>query len=552
AINPDVEVDRWGNVYVTGFTRRPSDRHVLIVKYSPAGHRKWARIYRLDWANKPVALEVGNRGNFYIAGTLTRQNTFTDSALTVASSNPVVADGNGLLDPIYLDATLNYKVDVTDSLDSSLEGYPVDNLTAALTATEVGTALWPTTTAETSASVTPTSLAYKPGDNRRYGTGITSIQDAIDVMEQEGGGFADVWEGTYTFGATTLTIPSKVDVRCAGVTAVTFTYSGTGIAIDMDGSSHASISGFYLSTTDDAATGVRLGSASRRDSLWNFFIQGTSASSNTGTGIWLDGSTGWSAGLVLSQYYILGYKFGIRFTGTNLSTGTWTLVTSTGGWINGRGAGVVSGSEGISMDALTNGIGTVFIGGTIESFETGIKHYDGGKGLFYTGDMEGNTADWVLGASFNGRIDTHNGNKFIELGANSTTNRWMGENHLFGAWATHSRNDRLHTLHKGSDTVRKWGLMRESIEDDSDSERIKFIVGTGSGGDQASINNYTRFLDYKTVYSAAAPTTGAYHAGSLVWKTAPAQSASPGWVCITTGTFGTATDSTGDTDGSTD
>ncbi len=65
----DVEVDRWGNVYVAGFTHRPSDRHVLIVKYSPAGHRKWARIYRLDWANKPVALEVGNRGNFYIAGT---------------------------------------------------------------------------------------------------------------------------------------------------------------------------------------------------------------------------------------------------------------------------------------------------------------------------------------------------------------------------------------------------------------------------------------------------------------------------------------------------
>ena len=64
----DVEVDRWGNVYITGFTRKPGNRHVLIVKYSPAGHRKWAKIYRLNWADEPVFLEVGNRGNFYIAG----------------------------------------------------------------------------------------------------------------------------------------------------------------------------------------------------------------------------------------------------------------------------------------------------------------------------------------------------------------------------------------------------------------------------------------------------------------------------------------------------
>lgn len=77
-----------------------------------------------------AALVSGAKANFYIAGTLTRQNTFTDAALTIASANPVVADANGVLAPIYLDSSLSYKADVTDSLDVSLSGYPVDNINA--------------------------------------------------------------------------------------------------------------------------------------------------------------------------------------------------------------------------------------------------------------------------------------------------------------------------------------------------------------------------------------------------------------------------------------
>ena len=74
------------------------------------------------------ALMSGAKANFYITGTSTRQNTYTDKALSVAHDNPVVADGNGVFAPIYLDDTLNYKVDITDSLDASLTGYPVDDI----------------------------------------------------------------------------------------------------------------------------------------------------------------------------------------------------------------------------------------------------------------------------------------------------------------------------------------------------------------------------------------------------------------------------------------
>ncbi len=124
-----------------------------------------------------AALVSGAKANFFIAGTLTRQNTFTDSALTVAHQNPVIADSKGVLAPIYLDATLNYKVDLTDSLNASLPGYPVDNLTAALTADEVGRALYPQTTIESSVSVTPTDFSFPSGHVRRYGALIDGSTD---------------------------------------------------------------------------------------------------------------------------------------------------------------------------------------------------------------------------------------------------------------------------------------------------------------------------------------------------------------------------------------
>lgn len=76
------------------------------------------------------ALIPGAKAYFYITDTTTLQNVYTDSALSVAHTNPVVADANGFFDPIYLDDTLNYKVNVTDASDSSLPGYPVNDLAA--------------------------------------------------------------------------------------------------------------------------------------------------------------------------------------------------------------------------------------------------------------------------------------------------------------------------------------------------------------------------------------------------------------------------------------
>ena len=56
---------------------------------------------------------------------------------------------------------------------------------------------------------------------------------------------------------------------------------------------------------------------------------------------------------------------------------------------------------------------------------------------------------------------------------------------------------------------------------------------------------------YGTAVPTANPTYGDYARADKVWSTTPTAGATPGWVCIESGTFGAATDNTGDTDGST-
>ena len=55
----------------------------------------------------------------------------------------------------------------------------------------------------------------------------------------------------------------------------------------------------------------------------------------------------------------------------------------------------------------------------------------------------------------------------------------------------------------------------------------------------------------KKTLGSAAPTTGTWERGDIVWDSTPTSGAAPGWICTESGTFSAATDGTGDTDGST-
>lgn len=111
---------------------------------------------------------AGAKRHFYLAGTLTPATVYADAGLTTALSNPVVANAWGQFVPIFLDPAVTYRSILRDASDVLLRDN--DNISrSTLTQAGIGAALYPRTQEEISASVTPSSYAYAPGDIRRYG-----------------------------------------------------------------------------------------------------------------------------------------------------------------------------------------------------------------------------------------------------------------------------------------------------------------------------------------------------------------------------------------------
>lgn len=111
----------------------------------------------------------GMRAFFYRAGTLTDLTVYQDANLTTAHPQPVVADDQGMLPPIYIASNLlDYRVILRTSglaLISDTDNVPRSSATAA----ELGETFHPRTTAEINAGVTPANYVFPEMDLRRYG-----------------------------------------------------------------------------------------------------------------------------------------------------------------------------------------------------------------------------------------------------------------------------------------------------------------------------------------------------------------------------------------------
>ncbi len=71
----------------------------------------------------------GAKANIFEAGTSTPLTTYTDTALTTPHAVPQIADANGVFAPMYISGPDEIKIDVTDTDDVQLPGYPIDNIT---------------------------------------------------------------------------------------------------------------------------------------------------------------------------------------------------------------------------------------------------------------------------------------------------------------------------------------------------------------------------------------------------------------------------------------
>lgn len=112
----------------------------------------------------------------YIAGSTTPKTTYSDAAGLNPLTNPVELDatgsatirlGSGSYKFVLLDQTNTVTIWTQDDYDSS----QIDEVTQAF----LGPIIYPQTTAEVSASVTPVNYIYPPGAVDRYGTNTTPL-----------------------------------------------------------------------------------------------------------------------------------------------------------------------------------------------------------------------------------------------------------------------------------------------------------------------------------------------------------------------------------------
>jgi hypothetical protein len=149
----------------------------------------------LDPNNSGAPL-AGGKLFTYIAGTSTKQPTWTDSTQVTQNNNPIILDSNGAAN-VWLDPGLLYKFVLSPANDTDPPTSPirsVDNveseitnrtLTRFITQVLIGTVLYPQTAAETAASVTVINFFYPPMYVDRYGTnsipGTTSMTAAFNA-----------------------------------------------------------------------------------------------------------------------------------------------------------------------------------------------------------------------------------------------------------------------------------------------------------------------------------------------------------------------------------
>lgn len=124
--------------------------------------------------NSAAALLAGATLDFYITATSTRQNVYTDIALTVAATNPLVADSNGVFPKAYYDPTLpNYRVVLKTQGGVTL--YTEDDIPSNETTTQTSRLV----------STAP-SIIFKETDgslnNKVWKIGVNSEQFIISIL----------------------------------------------------------------------------------------------------------------------------------------------------------------------------------------------------------------------------------------------------------------------------------------------------------------------------------------------------------------------------------
>lgn len=355
----------------------------------------------------------------------------------------------------------------------------------------------------------------------------------------------------------TLNLTAQATLIGQGKYATRLTYTGSSSAI-LCASWSGTISGLGIYLSNNTANGIEAGTASRNCKIDNVYIDATAVvTTHAGYGIYLNALTGFSGGITISNCYILQCHGGIAMQGIDTSNNTWTTVEGFNNWIIGNSAGTVAGSVGIYMSATTNGIGTAFYGGTIESLAIGISIEDGSFGGIFEIDMEGNTTQYAYGYSFTGRIVPAGKYSVIDKSAAVSpypTLAWSQyQLPLGGGPRYESYYPESHLIYdqNGDPQSTSWYFNNTSVimGGSLQANANKFTIGLGQGGSNGIAvhpsDHYIAVCDRKLHWGPQSPSARigtqvvAWVQGSVCYNSIATAGQPIGWMCTVSGTPGT-------------
>jgi hypothetical protein len=176
---------------------------------------------------------------FYLTGTNTPTNAYSDSTLSTPTANPLSANAAGVWIPIFLDPTITYRVVLKTQAGAVLQTWDPAN-ESLLTQALLGRLLNPITAAETAASVTPVNYFWPEGYVDRYGTNTTpgttdmasATQTAINVANAHANGGSVYFRPgiTYNWGSTVTFPQTSRRIHIYGQGAyISVTHNGNGL-----------------------------------------------------------------------------------------------------------------------------------------------------------------------------------------------------------------------------------------------------------------------------------------------------------------------------------
>lgn len=207
----------------------------------------------------PIVQLLGNNGQPAVNGSVLTQvggintATFQDSGLTTPLPNPIplnnrgeVSTSNGISSQCFLTPNVVYTFTLFDGPNGTgnqiWSASYVNGVQIAITQILIGPVLYPQTTAEASAGITPSNFIYpsSPASIRRYGAvldGTTNDRVALvsAIAVAGSNAFTIVIDGPMAI-ATGITIPSNITIQFIGTgafkptTGQTITFNGTVVA----------------------------------------------------------------------------------------------------------------------------------------------------------------------------------------------------------------------------------------------------------------------------------------------------------------------------------